>query len=284
MKPNCFVIMPFSATSELKTDEYWTKHYEKFIEPILLDIHDMNVFRSSPVRGDIIKEIIFNLVNSEIVIADLTDLNANVFWELGVRQSFKNGTITIVEAGSKLPFDISTKGTLFYYPSDHIKNEGFKKQLRIAIMDCINNKDFQDSFVLEAIGGRGTLYQVLKKEENINKLKSIIHEIEKNDFYFNKIIKCLTDNNSMYPSVRLGKVCSEHLITNRYLNESDKFYDQLYIYTDWITSINEHLEEIKDGKSQAISWILKNKEVFVDISKAHLIKVNSNLKYLEEKI
>jgi hypothetical protein len=44
-----------------------------------------------------------------------TDLNANVIWELGVRQSFDHCTITISEdVGKHLPFDLGVKGTLYY--------------------------------------------------------------------------------------------------------------------------------------------------------------------------
>ncbi|NVM45355.1 MAG: hypothetical protein HWN79_10600 [Candidatus Lokiarchaeota archaeon] len=64
-------------------------------------------------REDILKKIIQSLVTSPIVLADLTDHNPNVFWELGVRQSFKHNTITIAEEGTKLPFDVSPKATIF---------------------------------------------------------------------------------------------------------------------------------------------------------------------------
>ena len=120
-KNKCFVIMPFSKSSESHTEEYWTSHFENFLKLEIEKIPNLEVHRSAELRSDIIKEIIKDLYLSDFVIADLTDHNPNVFWELGVRQSLKYGTITIAEDGTDLPFDISTKGTLFYYPGDSKK-------------------------------------------------------------------------------------------------------------------------------------------------------------------
>lgn len=110
----CFIIMPFSKTTEKHTEEYWTNHYEQFLKPLIESNFKIKVHRSEALRGSIINQIITDLVISNIVVADLTDHNSNVFWELGVRQSFKHGTITIAEVGTSLPSDIGTKGTLYY--------------------------------------------------------------------------------------------------------------------------------------------------------------------------
>ena len=146
--------MPFSKTSEKHTEEYWTHHFDAFLKPLIEETGDLKVFRSKALRGDLVKEIVENLYNSNIVIADLTDKNPNVFWELGVRQSFKHGTITIAEEGTKLPFDIITKGTLYYYPGNHIKLQEFRTQLKRAVRDCLDNPDKPDSRVLEILPSR----------------------------------------------------------------------------------------------------------------------------------
>ena len=72
-------------------------------------------------------------MTAPIVVVDLTDSNPNVYWELGVRQSFKHGTITIAEKGTELPFDLGVKGTLFYYPEDYIKMSEFRDELTTLI-------------------------------------------------------------------------------------------------------------------------------------------------------
>jgi hypothetical protein len=113
--------MPFSKTTPKHTEAYWTKHFTNFLKPLIEENPSLEAHRSTARRGDILKEIISDLVTAPIVIADLTDKNPNVFWELGVRQSFSHRTITIAQYGTKLPFDLSTKGTLFYH-QDRIRN------------------------------------------------------------------------------------------------------------------------------------------------------------------
>ena len=92
----CFIIMPFSDTKS-HDEKYWNAHFEKFLKPVIEEVDDVEVSRSQPLRGGITSEIVLNLIKADIVVADLTDHNPNVFWELGVRLSMSNGTITIAE-------------------------------------------------------------------------------------------------------------------------------------------------------------------------------------------
>jgi len=168
--------MPFSQTSNKHTEEYWSQHFESFLKPLIEECEGIQAFRSKPLRGDLVKEIVENLYKANVVVADLTDKNANVFWELGVRQSFKHGTITIAEQGTKPPFDISTKGTLFYYPEDHIKLQKFRNDLKKAVQDCLDNPESTDSRVLEIIPSR--LASHLAPPVNYNVLP--VYNIDKN--------------------------------------------------------------------------------------------------------
>jgi len=149
----CFIIMPFSGTSEKHTTEHWTKHFT-FLKQLIQSFGSIEVTRSEPLRGDIVKGIIEDLVNSDIVVADITDANPNVYWELGVRLSKRYGTITIAEVGTKPSFNISTKGIIPYNPENIYQNEEFRDMLKKAILDCIENPNESDSIVLDAISGR----------------------------------------------------------------------------------------------------------------------------------
>ena len=79
--------MPFSKTNEEHTDEYWTNHFESFLKPIIEGFPELEARRSEPLHGDVLRQIITNLVVSPIVVVDITDWNPNVF--LGVRSSSK---------------------------------------------------------------------------------------------------------------------------------------------------------------------------------------------------
>lgn len=60
-----------------------------------------------PDPGMIDAQVISMLINVDIVIADLTNLNPNVFYEIGLRHMTQKPIIHMHEKGSKLPFDIS---------------------------------------------------------------------------------------------------------------------------------------------------------------------------------
>src|ERR1044072_2623814 len=92
-----YVIMPFSKTTEERSEDYWTEHFEHFVrdqikeivehDPILNQF-DWRIYRSSVDKGGPLNyEIVWDLLTSQIVIADITDKNPNVLYELGIRHA-----------------------------------------------------------------------------------------------------------------------------------------------------------------------------------------------------
>ncbi len=107
----CFVIMPFKG--ELK------EVYQKAIKPACVEA-GFKPLRVDEVPGiyNINRKIVEYLYNSEVIIADLTDWNPNVFYELGVAHSIDNKTIPIIRNGQDIPFDVKTYTCVIYEQSD----------------------------------------------------------------------------------------------------------------------------------------------------------------------
>lgn len=272
VKQKCFVIMPFSQTSEKHTEEYWTNHYEKCIRLFIESGHPLIAERSSPLRGDIVRQIITNLVTVPIVVADLTDANPNVYWELGVRQSFKHGTITIAEEGTALPFDLGGKGTLFYLPTDHIKMQDFRSKFDKAIDDCLKNPDLPDSHVLEAISGRGTLHQILTRDESLRKLDALISEIKRNKVILTVMVDTCNENieeakkalakkqrgkpDRKYSTGLFCLVAAEMLIVSRYIDADETFYETAEDYMGDLIAVNNQLLTWESSPDSFEPWLL----------------------------
>jgi hypothetical protein len=254
--------MPFSKTTDKHAEDYWTKHFEDFLKPLIEENPNLEARRSKAMRGDILREIITNLVVSRVVVADLTDNNPNVYWELGVRQSFKHGTITIAEAGTKLPFDIGGKGTLFYYPKDHLKMVNFPKRFMKAIEDCLVNPDRPDSHVLETLSGRGTLFEIFHRDETIRRLDAVLSECSKNSEVLKWVIKRARDNQKEsgkreVATDRFRVSTVELLITNRYVDEDQPFFELAEEYLSDIVAVNDQLNAWEYSPDATEKWLLK---------------------------
>jgi hypothetical protein len=229
-RETCFVIMPIGKTSGKHSEEYWHEHYYTFLKPLIEENANLKAERSEALRGDILREIITNLVVARVVVADLTDNNCNVYWELGGRQSFKHCTVTIAETQSKIPFDIFAKGTLRYYPNDYIRNTKFREKFKKALEDCLTNPNKPDSHVLETLSGRGTLFEIFRKDEAMRRLDAVISECNINLWVLETTTELAEKNkedaeNRKFASNRLRQSALELLVTNRYVEEEATFYE-----------------------------------------------------------
>lgn len=259
----CFVIMPFAQTTSEHTEDYWTGHFEKFLRPLIEADMQWAGRRSTALRGDIVKEIISELVTAPAVVADLTDANPNVYWELGVRQSFRHGTITIAEIGTRLPFDIGGKGTLFYHPKNHLKMEAFRRQFAAALSSCLSDPDRPDSHVLETISGRGTIYELIRRDEANRRIDALFTEVRHNIGELSKIKKLVTTNRKK-PASRafhtnlLRVSCCELLMTTRYVDQDKSFYKIVEAAFDICSSINTQIGLWEHSPEATEQWLLGN--------------------------
>lgn len=105
-EPVCFVIMPISDQ-----DSYGTGHfgrvYEYLIKPACIQAGFV------PVRADeqsktnyIVIDIIKRILESDMVICDLSAKNPNVLYELGIRQAFNKKAFLIKDTRTEKIFDI----------------------------------------------------------------------------------------------------------------------------------------------------------------------------------
>lgn len=236
--------MPFAATRDDRSEDYWTSHFEDFLKPMIENKWEtVQVLRSKPLRRNILNEIVTHLVTAEVVVADLTDVNPNVFWELGVRQSFRHGTITIAQQGSPLPFDVARKATHYYKPKGD--NLRFKTGFLEALEDALANPDTPDSDVLDTLSGGGTLYEIFNSEEALRRLAGVQLELDTNLALLEAIESCLAHPRRGGPrrivTQRLRFAAAEFLLVSRYVAGPERFYPLIHDYCDRIDAFNSQL-------------------------------------------
>lgn len=68
--------------------------------------------------GQINIQVINHVLEARAAVADLTGLNANVFYEIALRHAAKRPLVIIAEKDTKLPFDIAQMRTVFFCSTD----------------------------------------------------------------------------------------------------------------------------------------------------------------------
>ena len=111
MQAHVFVAMPFDA-KEVKADVIvdFDEVYSTLIAPALQKAGCIP-FRADQEEGagDIRTDMFFELVTADAIIADISILNANVYYELGVRHGVTPRGVFMIHGGwGKPPFDIAS--------------------------------------------------------------------------------------------------------------------------------------------------------------------------------
>ena len=195
--------MPFSKAEDLKKEDLdyiYTHILKKAVEEFEIDgkRYFQRVERFENKVGSIISGIVNNLNTAELVIADLTGLNPNVMYELGVRHALKRGTIIISQNMGNLPSDLRDYLTVDYTYSQKTTEqpdcfEKFKSDLHKTIVEVISTNKY-DSPVLSYLEQK----QRFRDEEKIERLKEnaiVIEAIHNEYFAIEEMVSTLIENN-----------------------------------------------------------------------------------------
>ena len=106
-RPKAFVVMQFEET--------YDNLYNEVIRPVCVK-SGFQVERADDVfrPGTILQDIINGLLESDVVIAEVSPANPNVFYELGYAHALDKPTVLLARRGGDLPFDISGYRVIFY--------------------------------------------------------------------------------------------------------------------------------------------------------------------------
>jgi hypothetical protein len=102
----CFVIMPFIEKSDARPKNFFNEVLKRLITPALVDA-GFRVVTADRRGSDVIHSTIVNsLLDADLVVADLTDHNPNVLFELGMRMHEDKPIALIQAEGTPRIFDV----------------------------------------------------------------------------------------------------------------------------------------------------------------------------------
>lgn len=111
----CFVIMPFSERSGKRPLGFFDEVFDSLIKPAA-EAAGFDVYTANKDGSDVIQSTIINeLLDSDIVLADLTDHNPNVLFELGVRLTLEKPVAIIKSSDTGRVFDVDNMLRVFEY-------------------------------------------------------------------------------------------------------------------------------------------------------------------------
>ncbi|HXH37424.1 MAG TPA: TRAFs-binding domain-containing protein [Thermoanaerobaculia bacterium] len=154
MAKKCFVVMGFGEKTDFQSNPQrvldLNRTYEDIIEPAVTAAGVECIRADKIIHSTLIDKPMYeNLLEADLVIADLSTSNANAIYELGVRHALRpNGTIVIAEDKFAFPFDLNHLSIAKYV---HLGKEiGFREVLRMRELlqqkiAAILNKEETDS-------------------------------------------------------------------------------------------------------------------------------------------
>lgn len=125
----CFMITPIGeAGSDIRKHADWVFRFA--VQPVMAE--KGLVAERADMMADpfMINDSVFAAIDeADICVADLSNLNANVFYELGVRHALEKPVIHIAHVGTRIPFDTANYRTIWFDLSSIDQMDALKSQI-----------------------------------------------------------------------------------------------------------------------------------------------------------
>ena len=289
MGKKVFVIMPFK-------DEFFEVY-----EMLKLKFGDRFEFSNAgdeENQQNILKDIIQPIYEADVIIADLTGLNANVMYELGLAHGLNKKTIVITQDDlSVLPFDLKQYRAKDY--NTHFKKfaelvDYLEKNLNGAIDNSVSYsnpvKDFlslekieniscfedKPMVVLEDDSDKGFLDYLADIEENTKKLTDNITGISSEMRVMNAgVLASTSEVQSVKKSSGVATATFIQKESRKVAKYTDAFSTQLRTRTRSMSDLWDKIEKDTLG-------LLENRHASTDVNKPHLVKYLKALSAMKE--
>jgi len=145
----CFVAMGFGEKMDYQNSQKvdLDRIYNKIIKPLFdEELQEYKLIRADEISGSSMIDVaMYNLLlNADLVIADVTTLNPNAIYELGVRHALRQfSTIIMAQSDNKLPFDLDHSRYLKYEAIGEKLDENEANTIREKLKEFVRASESQ---------------------------------------------------------------------------------------------------------------------------------------------
>ena len=250
----CFVIMPIADHPDYEAGHF-DRVYEYLIKPACIRAgYDPRRADDNKASNMIMFDILKKIMECDMAICDLSSKNANVFYELGLRQAFNKKTILITDGRENAPFDIAAFRYVRYSASLRIDTVLSDTDAIIEMLDETENapEDDVNSIVkllkiqpahvdkLQLSQQESVLFDMFKSVDNkLNILANSVNHINK--------------KNNTLSVLRTRGTYNENKITFHDIMKHDSKNIHSYIYQNWDGVIGRYI-----GTNESGEMVFKN--------------------------
>jgi len=247
-KKKCFIITPIGGEHE-PIRRHINGIIDAAIVPALGDSYEVEVAHRINVTGTITKQIISSIYNSDLVIANLTNRNPNVMYELAIRHCLGTPMIMIAEKDTSLPADIISERTIFYQ-NDAQGVLDLRQELK-AYVEKIDYKQKSSPIydALSDIATTNTILELTKKQDTTE--SDVLHYVVQK---LDQIERCI--GNTSAPSGTL------------------LMYVSTFSYDETPNSTADELCEFLQSHVSADVCYIKDATIYLDSQRVTIIQMN----------
>ncbi|MGB4852819.1 MAG: hypothetical protein WBQ38_10935, partial [Ignavibacteria bacterium] len=200
--------------------------------------------------GSITTQVIKHLLNADLVVANLTELNPNVMYELAVRHAKRLPVVSVVENGTVLPFDIATERTIFF-ENDMNGVLELNTKLKKTVTEAMLETE-PDNPIYRVI--KSQIIQEVASAKNDDVQSYILNRLEEMSLQMNRIYSRVRENESISSNPNITSVELILKPLNGQDLEEDKILDMVLSSSARIMSMSEP-RKLKDGRIETIVTI-----------------------------
>lgn len=292
--PTAFVIMPFGPEFD--------KMYEHFIRNTI-EGTGLAVTRAdnSPNSQAITKDIVLSIRTSDLIVADLSDANANVYYELGIAHTFNKPVILLSQSIDDVKFDLKAYRCLLYTEHFHDMDRArlelaerveafkagtlqFSNPVSDAVGEAVTYHAFavptEDNGVSSSNGDDdlGSVDYAIELEDSTEELAASIER-------FGTKSREFTSEMNEYSKDLQAKVAEQQEISNRERRRLFRaFAERMDDYARFLATENDEYSSALDRMETALDGVVNDEDALANPENEDVLRLASVLKDTETAV